>query len=819
MSDVAELQIKIHSEQINTANKRLDDLEKKGGKAERATDGLTGSFTSMLGPLLTVTTAIAGFMKIVNTQREFDRLNAGLITATGSAENAAAAFEAIQQFATKTPYDLAQTTDAFTKLVNYGLNPSEHALTSYGNTASAMGRDLSQMVTAVADAVVGQYRPLKEFGVIAEDEGNKVKFTFRGTATEVAKNSKDIQNYLIQLGDAKFAGAMEERMKTLDGAISNLGDEFSKLLLGISKSGLGDMIAKGVRLATSALAELGAMFASGEISAYLTAIGHRFGWLWDVVVAGVKTIYSVWSFFYNWLHSDTNIVGRFLNTVFGDVLGWIKYGVQRLAIDFAISFEAIKAYAQALYDGVKAIFNDDTVAGVTARLNQRLTDLANTRTESLEEIDKERKAAIDRYDAEIAKAKELRAEYDKNQAAKNAQTGDRLARFDVGDQNPETRDDAGEKKRASEFKALKEFLMTEEEQIEYSYQQRKSIIEKSTKEGSEERTKLLARLYLEHQKEISEFKKKEGEELKTVRESLQTQEEEVKQSYENRVRLILANTKEMSALRADLLKRAQLERDQDLKEIVEHRAKERAQLFNNIVTEEDELRASYERRKADILESTVITETERQDLLLRLQKKFQQEQKDLQTQHTLDQLQSASEMFGGLADLAKEYGGEQSKAYRTLFAASKAFSLVQAFISMQTGISKALELGFPANIAEIAKTISIGTSAIASIRGSNYSGAYDKGGSIPAGKIGLVGEYGPEIVHGPASVTSRRDTAELLKGGPAQGPTPVYLRNVNVFDDGHIADYLGSDAGERIVMNHIRKNADQVRSLATGTGG
>ncbi|MBD2783695.1 hypothetical protein ID858_11525 [Xenorhabdus sp. DI] len=42
-----------------------------------------------------------------------------------------------------------------------------------------------------------------------------------------------------------------------------------------------------------------------------------------------------------------------------------------------------------------------------------------------------------------------------------------------------------------------------------------------------------------------------------------------------------------------------------------------------------------------------------------------------------------------------------------------------------------------------------------------FSGAHDRGGYIPAGKFGLVGEHGPELINGPARVTSRRQTAAL----------------------------------------------------------
>lgn len=39
--------------------------------------------------------------------------------------------------------------------------------------------------------------------------------------------------------------------------------------------------------------------------------------------------------------------------------------------------------------------------------------------------------------------------------------------------------------------------------------------------------------------------------------------------------------------------------------------------------------------------------------------------------------------------------------------------------------------------------------------------AHDNGGFIPSGQVGIVGEYGPELVNGPANITSRRKTAAL----------------------------------------------------------
>ncbi|MCU0935830.1 MAG: hypothetical protein MUF66_07105, partial [Gammaproteobacteria bacterium] len=84
---------------------------------------------------------------------------------------------------------------------------------------------------------------LKEFGIRAEQQGNKVALTFRGVTSVVAKSAADIEGYLRRIGEVEFGGAMERRAATLDGALSNLGDSFSRLAREIGQSGVNDAIA------------------------------------------------------------------------------------------------------------------------------------------------------------------------------------------------------------------------------------------------------------------------------------------------------------------------------------------------------------------------------------------------------------------------------------------------------------------------------------------------------------------------------------------------------------------------------------------------
>jgi len=837
MNDTASLEIRVLSDQVDAANRRLSNLERQGARTERATDGLTGAFTRLAGPLLAAVSAAAALSKMVEVSREFDKLNAGLITATGSAEGAQVAFEALQDFATNTPYDLAQVTESFTKLVNYGLTPSERALTSYGNTASALGKDLDQMVEAVADAATGEFERLKEFGIKASSEGDRVKFTFRGVSTEVGKNAAEIENYLIQLGENNFADAMANRMDTLDGALSNLADEWDKLFLNISQQGVGGVVEDSVRLAIDVLAELNAMLASGELEGYLQAIMTQFqGWGKDIE----RTVEIVNQFlqdsFRDWKDEGEGVV-NFLIGAFKNLPANLRAVVQVMVAEFASGLDRMKAGATFWKDAVTAIFSDDTISASFTRYTQRMEAIQAARLGSIQAAIQERDTTVQATEDQIAAARKLREEYDRTQIARRAQTGDRLAGFRQsggGERASGTVDKAAAatkrrksgsgkasdtvdkaaaaaaKKSQDDFQRLVESLRTEEEAIAASYKEREQIIKQNTAADSAQRADLMARLDSEHAKELAKLQEAKGSELEEVRRSLLSEEEAIKESYDRRLQIVLDNTAEGSAMREELAAKLQTEYDSQLKQMEEAKQRERDSLYNGLLTEEEMIFQSYENRKAQILESTAVTEAERLDLMKRLEEQYSNEMAAMEQKRTQTQLAGASALFDGLAGLAKAYGGEQSKTYKALFAVSKAFSVAQSAMSIATGVAKAQELGFPANLSEMARVATTGASILAQINGASFAGAYDKGGNIPAGKIGLVGEYGPELIEGPAKVTSRAETAKMFKGGgegtPQIAPPVVNVRNINVLDPSLVGDYLGTDAGEKLIMNVVQRN-------------
>lgn len=235
---------------------RMRELEqaqqRAASGASEAAMTIKGAFASALAGL-----SIVGLAQtVISAQREFDKLNASLVTATGSTEKAAEAFSALQAFAATTPYGVAEATAAFIKMRNLGLDPSERALRSYGNTAAAMGKSLEQMVEAVADASTGEFERLKEFGVKASQDGEKLTLTFKGISTSIKNEASAIEKYLMRIGELDFAGAMLSRAATLDGAISALSDTWDSTMRTISSSGIGQAAQDGVLGLSAALTDL-----------------------------------------------------------------------------------------------------------------------------------------------------------------------------------------------------------------------------------------------------------------------------------------------------------------------------------------------------------------------------------------------------------------------------------------------------------------------------------------------------------------------------------------------------------------------------------
>lgn len=432
MTDVAELGIKVSYSDVTAASKGLGGLGEKARGAETATGGLTSSFKKLIAPLAASVSLMAGFNKLTTISRQFDKFNASLITATGSAKNAEIAFGAIEKFASTTPYTLDQSVEAFTKLVNLGLTPSERALKSYGDTASAMGKDMTQLVEAVADATTGEFERLKEFGIKTKSQGDNVSFTFRGITTTVKKNAEEIEEYLMRLGENNFAGAMSERMKTLDGAIANLQDQWDGLFRTISQQGSNDAMTKIVRRTTAELKNLQDFIASGGLQKTIELLSSKFkGWGKDAKES-IDIVGESLEGMFNFMGTKGPEVSNKLTDAFKNfpenVRAFIRIGV----VELLSFFDKIVARSTWLKEQVKNIFSESGREAADKALTERLKLIDSVRQDSINTIIQERETAVNNSNLQIQKIKELTTEYKELQLAKQAAANDELAQFKVG---------------------------------------------------------------------------------------------------------------------------------------------------------------------------------------------------------------------------------------------------------------------------------------------------------------------------------------------------------------------------------------------------
>ena len=722
----AELDIRIRSGDVPNATKELQRLERQGATTERGIAGLTSGFGKLASAAAGLASISAAMNKLVSTARQFDQLNAGLLTMTGSSENAAIAFAELEKFAAKTPYTLDQSVQGFTKLVALGLNPSQRAMESYGNTAAAMGKDLSQMIEAVADAATGEFERLKEFGIKSKQQGDKVSFTFQGVTTTVGKNAAEIEGYLQSLGENQFAGAMANRMNTLDGALSNLQDSWDGLFRSISSQGAGQEIEQGVRVAIGALDELTAMIASGELVANIKAWGGQ----WQATMQDVATTLDDLDRLFTGAMNDWGVSGEDAAGVLGRAFSEFPANI-RASIQIATTYLAGFIDKVGVYAGAASALLDPrnmftSIHKTLEPYKQELERIDNTVMGLNVGYLNQRDTAIQSFSQQTEAAKKMRAEFD---LIKNGTSAD-LGQFKVGGSTDGGDAVAADPKAAQAAKAAKR--------------------------AYDAKISALAR---EQQAEADD--------------------------YNRRLQAAGEFNARMDALDATALEKAANDRGQ--------RMVENQVYFNNGLITEEQYQLNLTAIKSKYTDERIAIEEDE----LRAKQMLQS-----------SMLGSAAGFFDGMAGMASAAAGEQSGIYRATFALSKGFATAKAALDMQMAISDAMSKGFPQNIPLMAQAASAGAQIASTIGGLSYSGAYDNGGDIKAGQFGIVGERGAEIVTGPATITSRKDTKALMEGGGSGGGMVVNITQ-NITGN-------GDEALARVVQRATKSAVDEVqRDFAT----
>lgn len=708
MADVASLVVKVSEQGAKATSDRLDNLSKSAKVAGAAVAGLAS---------IVAATAYKAAQELVDSQRQLDKMSASLKTLTGSTQGARQALSILQDFARDTPYGLEQAVEGFRKLVALGLTPSEEALRSYGNTAAAMGKDLNQMIEAVADASTFEFERLKEFGIKAKQNKDDVEFTFQGTTTVVRKSAADIEQYLLNIGNVNFAGAMADQANTLNGAIASASDSWSQLKMTLATSLDVGALAEPIRYIDDLIQELNAQVASGELAAEMrmwgdiasevgSAIEMSFDAAFGFVGDAINGLNELWDFSSKSITDSGEQTATTIAESAADALDFI-----------AEEFTAMERFFEDMVKGaqdagrlVKAAFTPGESVDVAKNINFQLGMALDTQRDV---ADLTRKSFREQVEAQQNIVALKRAAYDID---KEAAKEEGLSKFKVTGTGGGSEDDSAGAKAAK--KAADAFERQKKAAEDFYYQSihlNDDVFQKIEANQEQQLTKL------------QEFY---GNQLLSD------------QQYEN------AKTQIM--LEADTARQEELaKREKERQEKNQKGEDFMAQIMGQNAAEL-ELLEIQEQQKLDVADRY------REQNLIN-EEQYQAAVNAINDQYALKRANATGNAFGMMADNMKASLGEASAAY-------KAFAIAQATIATYTSAIEAYKsasaipiVGWVLGPVAAAAAVAAGLANIGKIRS-----AREQGGQLSAGQASTIAERGkPEVIM-PAGA-SRVRTAEQMR--------------------------------------------------------
>ncbi|ECY6487441.1 hypothetical protein AVH15_22700 [Salmonella enterica subsp. enterica serovar Weltevreden] len=707
MADVASLVVKVTEQGAKATSDRLDNLSKSAKVAGAAVTGLAAAVAAA---------AYKAAQELVESQRQLDKMSASLKTLTGSTQGAKQALSILQDFARDTPYGLEQAVEGFRKLVALGLTPSEEALRSYGNTASAMGKDLNQMIEAVADASTFEFERLKEFGIKAKQNQSDIEFTFQGTTTVVKKNAADIEQYLLNIGNVNFAGAMADQANTLNGAIASAEDSWSQLKMTLATSLDVGSLAEPLRYIDDLIQEINARVASGEFVAEMRMWGDMASDVGGAIEASFDAAFGMVADALNALNSAWTYTSESITGSGEETASTIAESAAD-ALDFiAQEFTAMERFFEDMVKGaqdagrlVKAALTPGESVAEAKNLNFQLALAMDTQRGV---ADLTRKSFREQVEAQEDLIALKRAAYDIDKEAAKAEG---LGKFKVSGKDSGSTGDSADKAAKKYVDAFERQKKAAEDFYYQSIHLNDDVFQKIQANQEEQLTKL------------QEF-------------------------YSNRLlsdqQYETAKTQIM--LEADTARQAELDKRE--KERLEKQFSADAYVAQMQALAEGEF-AELDRQYEVKLQK--LNDFHAQGLID--EETYQQTLSAMDESYSLDRAKATAAAFGNIASNIGSALGEASTAY-------KAFAIAQATIATYTSAVEAYKstaaipvVGPYLAPVAAAAAVAAGLANVGKIRS-----AREQGGNLAAGQISTIAERGkPEVIM-PASA-SRVRTAEQMR--------------------------------------------------------
>lgn len=262
-------------------------------------------------------------------------------------------------------------------------------------------------------------------------------------------------------------------------------------------------------------------------------------------------------------------------------------------------------------------------------------------------------------------------------------------------------------------------LLSETQAMQERYRLEREEILKNTKLSIEERQKLIALSKANQDKETRDKVNNAAQNWGGIQADMNGTGEFFRQDQERFSRLNAANDLADSQFAA-----TDLNEQNSLDGL-------NAQFEAGLIKQQD-----YENQKTAIIQAA-------QDQRNQIAAEYAKNAQDIEDKYQQDRLNTqiafGGQMMGSLTSMFGSMFGEQSKAYKIMFAADKAYAIAAAGIAIQQSIAQAAKVGFPTNIPLIASAIAQGASIIANIRAIKDQGFAEGGYTGRGGKYEVAG--------------------------------------------------------------------------------
>ena len=787
-------------------------------------NSIKNSFKGMAAGLAGAFSAVASFNKIVNSLKDYESKVSSLSAITGNIEDAKILFNDLNNLSRKIPQQFDDITAAAVNLNKSGIVPTEENIKALSAIAVGTNNTLASVSQVVTSAALGQVKALKQLGIVAKATGDQIEVSYKGQKSVIDNTSESIMKYISDISKNNFAETLNFQMRGMTGATKNLSDAWSDMWTAIATGDVGKEIADSIYTASRALDSFTEWLKSAEVQQALGGIVRVFKGAFSTIANGLSNLWQPFSDFFSNL-SDAG--EKTCKAEIGYFEGWfdfVRLGLGDITAQLDTWYKQLQAYAERAGSIIAQTVHGTTYevmnrADMSVKMLSKIKELGLENTALVKKSGKVDLSAIlqlpkghpllDYYMAERKRVT------DANKHMKDAELVSEDA-FQKQLADIEKKNDEERKKAYNDLIQTRINLQNSLKTKSLNYNDIFKMSGAGTS-GSTAASSAARKLAEETDKARKSYENLTAEIQRMKFNALDAIEQE-NSTYANRM-TVLKTALEQSAITQEQYRATETELTQlhldKLSELYSEHYEREAEKRNQALQE-------MKQREEDWNSNSTVLDQFSEKIA-----KYNLNWANLISGDFSKAKLTGTQIAGVYSQAGKaisDYFGnvaqgfeKNSSIYKGLFALQKGFAVASSMISMYQGAMNAMAAPYPANLIAWAQVIGQGLQIIGQLKSVNYSGAYDKGGYIPSGSIGLVGEIGPELVRGPATVTGRKDTEDLMKNNGSNV-------TVNLIEDSSRAGQVQqrTDNDQQMIIDVIVaniRNGGEVANAMSGTYG